>query len=236
MTELNQEFLDIVTQIRTHLEYQKALGVRHIETASVRAVASGAAPAPAAGFPVVHEEARVHSRAALSKGGMQAIFGEGNPGAAIFFIVASTGREEGQAGKLFTDPADKLLTDIIVKGMKLRRENVYICGIVPDRSPDERGSWEPFLKIRLEAMNPRVIVAMGDAASRALLKTTEDIAVLRGKWHSYEGIPLMPTLHPADLLDHPEDKKPVWEDIQKVMEKLKTGARSQKPGVRRQHE
>jgi DNA polymerase len=220
MDEIQREFLDIVTQLRTHLEYQKALGIRHLKTGSVRTSAAEVAPAPATGLPAARHTVGALSQAALDRTGAQTIVGEGNPGEKVVFIGACTGREGDGAGILFTGPADQLLTDIIVKGMKLKREDVSICGIAP-RSPADSGeSWERLLKTRLQAINPRVIVALGDAVSKALLKTTEDISVLRGKWHTYDGIPLMPTFDPSHLLQHPKDKKPVWEDIQQVMGKL----------------
>jgi DNA polymerase len=236
MDEIQREFLEIVTQLRTHLEYQKALGVRHIETVSVRTIATETSPASATSLTTTREELGARSQAALDKTETQAIICEGNPNAAIVFIGAVTGREKDRAEKLFAGPADKLLTDIIVKGMKLKREDVCICGIESRSQPDTRESWEPLLKTRLQAINPRVIVALGDVASKALLNTTEDFSLLRGKWHVYDNMPLMPTFDPSHLLNNPQDKKPVWEDIQKVMGKLKTGARSQESGVRGRHE
>ena len=220
MDEMQREFLDIVTQLRTHLEYQKALGVRHIETTSAKPVATETAPAAAAGHLTGRKESGIHAQANVTNAETPALLGEGNPNAAIVFIGAVTGREEERAGKLFAGPADKLLTDIIVKGMKLKREDVYVCGIEPGSQPDARESWEPILKTRLQAINPRVIVALGEVSFKALLKTTEDFSSLRGKWHVYDSMPLMPTFDPPHLLLNPNDKKPVWEDIQEVMKKL----------------
>ena len=123
--------------------------------------------------------------------------------------------------------AGQLLTDIIVKGMKLRREDVYICNIVKCRPPDNRNpepdeieACEPFLIKQLQAIKPKVIVALGNVAVKTLLKTTEGITKLRGKWHAYQGIPLMPTFHPAYLLRSPGDKALVWKDIQQVMKEM----------------
>ena len=123
--------------------------------------------------------------------------------------------------------AGQLLTDIIVKGMKLRREDVYICNIVKCRPPDNRNpepdeieACEPFLIKQLQAIKPKVIVALGNVAVKTLLKTTEGITKLRGKWHMYQGIPLMPTFHPAYLLRTPGDKALVWKDIQQVMKEM----------------
>ncbi len=246
MTEINQEFLDIVTQIRTHLEYQKALGVRVIGSTPSGSIGAGSPPAvkvapgktiepsahkpqlaQAPGLSAVREELGTCTRCALHQGGTAIVFGEGNPEAALVFIGDSPGQEEAREGRPFAGPAGQLLTDIIVKGMKLKREDVYFCTIVKcpppgDRNPEraEIAACEPFLEKQIQAIKPRVIVALGNAAATTLLKTTEDILALRGKWHTYNGIPLMPTLHPAYLLDHPSEKKLVWDDIRLVMAKL----------------
>jgi uracil-DNA glycosylase len=237
MDELRQEFLDIVTQVRTHLEYQKALGVRHVETVSAAAIekaplpvilqTSPAAAGPAGGLAAVREELGNCTRCKLFKGRSNIVFGEGDPKAVLVFVGEGPGKEEDEQGRPFVGAAGQLLTDIIVKGMKLGRQDVYICNIVKCRppnnrnpEPDEIEACEPFLKKQLQAINPGVIVALGNVAVKTLLKTGEGITSLRGKWRAYNGIPLMPTFHPAYLLRNPKDKKLVWEDIQQVMEKL----------------
>ena len=149
------------------------------------------------------------------------------------FIGEGPGQEEDLQGRPFVGAAGQLLTDIIVKGMHLRREDVYICNIVKCRppgnrnpEPDEVSACEPFLIKQLEAIKPRFIVALGNVAVKTLLKTKAGITALRGKWQEYHGIPVMPTFHPAYLLRTPGDKKLVWADIKKViaeMENLKKG-------------
>jgi uracil-DNA glycosylase family 4 len=228
MNDVRQEFLDIVARVRAHLEYQKALGVRHLETA-----AAPTAPAPEGPADVlasVRRELGDCTRCKLSRGRSNIVFGEGNPRAVLVFVGEGPGQEEDQQGRPFVGAAGQLLTDIIVKGMKLRREDVYICNIVKCRPPDNRNpeqdeieACEPFLKKQLQAINPGVIVALGNVAVKTLLKTDKGITSLRGKWQAYEGVPLMPTFHPAYLLRNPKDKKLVWEDIQQVMEKMQKG-------------
>jgi len=114
--------------------------------------------------------------------------------------------------------------------MKLKREDVYICNLVKCRPPDNRNpepdeleACEPFLMKQIQAIRPAVIVALGDVAANTLLRTGEGITALRGTWRTCQGIPLMPTFHPAHLLRNPEDKKPVWDDIRQVMKKLGKG-------------
>ena len=125
------------------------------------------------------------------------------------------------------------MTDIIEKGMQLQRADVYICTIVKCRPPDDRTpepdevrACETFLQQQLKAIKPWVIVTLGEVAARSLLKTTEGIATLRGRWHEYQGIPVMPTFHPAYLLGNPAGKRDVWADIKQVLaelDKLKKG-------------
>jgi uracil-DNA glycosylase family 4 len=243
MTDIRQELLDLVTQVRAHLEYQKALGVLGIEATSPSF--SSASPdtqisaektmehvdhessIKSSELSAIREELGNCTRCKLHKGRTNIVFGEGNPKAVLVFVGEGPGLEEDQRGRPFVGAAGQLLTDIIVKGMKIKREDVYICNIVKCRPPDNRNpepdeidACGPFLEKQLAAINPAVIVALGNTALRTLLKTSEGITALRGKWQTYHSIPLMPTFHPAYLLRNPKGKKLVWEDIQQVMKKL----------------
>jgi uracil-DNA glycosylase family 4 len=116
----------------------------------------------------------------------------------------------------------------IIEAMGLKREEVYICNILKCRPPGNRNPepgeiafCEPFLIRQLEAIHPRVICALGTFAAHTLLKSETPISALRGRFHSYQKIPLMPTYHPAYLLRNPGAKKQVWEDVQVIMKELK---------------
>ena len=100
--------------------------------------------------------------------------------------------------------------------------NVVKCRPPENRNPepDEVAACEPFLKRQIELIHPEVIVALGKFAVQTLLQSKTPITKLRGQWHSYHGIRLMPTFHPAYLLRNPGDKRLVWEDIKKVIEAL----------------
>jgi len=154
------------------------------------------------------------------------VFGEGSPEAELVFVGEAPGGDEDVQGKPFVGRAGQLLTKII-GAMGLRREDVYICNILKCRPPQNRNplpeeiaSCEPFLIRQLEAIRPRAICALGSFAARTLLKSETPITLLRGSFHDYQGIPLMPTYHPAYLLRNPGAKKQVWEDVQKIMELL----------------
>jgi DNA polymerase len=154
----------------------------------------------------------------------QIVFGVGNPDADLVFVGEAPGFDEDKSGIPFVGKAGQLLTEIITKGMKIRREDVYIANIIKCRppgnrnpEPDEIAACEPFLKRQLALLKPKAIVALGSFAAQCLLKTRTPITRLRGTWANYQDVPLMPTFHPAYLLRNPSDKRLVWQDIQKVM-------------------
>ena len=155
------------------------------------------------------------------------VFGVGNPNAEIVFVGEGPGYEEDKQGEPFVGRAGQLLTQIITKGMNMQREDVYIANVVKCRppenrnpEPDEIAACEPFLVKQLELIKPRVIIALGKFAAQTLLRDTTPITRLRGKWQSYRGIKLMPTLHPAYLLRNPKEKRLVWEDIKAVLREM----------------
>lgn len=167
-------------------------------------------------------------RCKLWSGRTHVVFGVGNPRARLMFIGEGPGRDEDLQGEPFVGRAGQLLTDIITKGMGLSRKDVYIANVVKCRppenrnpEPDEVASCEPFLKKQIELVRPELIVALGKFAVQTLLQSKVPISRLRGNWHTYQGIRLMPTFHPAYLLRNPGDKKLVWEDIKKVIKELR---------------
>ena len=166
-------------------------------------------------------------RCKLCSGRTNIVFGAGNSNAKLMFVGEGPGRDEDLKGEPFVGRAGQLLTDIITKGMGLKREDVYICNVVKCRppenrnpEPDEVAACEPFLKKQIDLVRPAVIVGLGKFAVQTLLQSTVTISKLRGNWHSYHGIKLMPTFHPAYLLRNPADKKLVWEDIKQVIKEL----------------
>jgi DNA polymerase len=166
-------------------------------------------------------------RCKLWSGRTHLVFGVGNPRAQLMFIGEGPGRDEDLQGEPFVGRAGQLLTDIITKGMGLRREDVYIANVVKCRppenrnpEPDEVASCEPFLKKQIDLVRPEIILALGKFAVQTLLQTKAPITKLRGSWQRYHGIKLMPTFHPAYLLRNPGDKKLVWEDIKKVLKEM----------------
>jgi DNA polymerase len=167
-------------------------------------------------------------RCKLCSGRTHIVFGIGNPRAKLMFVGEGPGRDEDLKGEPFVGRAGQLLTDIITKGMGLKREDVYICNVVKCRppenrnpEPDEVAACEPFLKKQIDIVRPQIIVGLGKFAVQTLLDSKVPIGKLRGTWASYHGIKLMPTFHPAYLLRNPADKKLVWEDIKKVIQEMR---------------
>ncbi len=156
----------------------------------------------------------------------QLVFGEGDPRARIVFVGEGPGRDEDLAGRPFVGEAGKLL-DRIIKAMGLTRGTVYICNVVKCRPPknrdpegDEVAQCLSFLEQQIQIIRPEVICCLGRVACQALLAGDFKIRSGRGKWHSYMGIPVMPTFHPAYLLRNPSEKRLVWEDIKEIMKYL----------------
>jgi uracil-DNA glycosylase family 4 len=168
-------------------------------------------------------------RCKLCAGRTHIVFGVGNPRARLMFVGEGPGRDEDLQGEPFVGRAGQLLNDIITKGMGLKREDVYIANVVKCRppenrnpEPDEVAACEPFLKKQIDLVRPKVIVGLGKFAVQTLMQSKVPITKLRGTWHHYHGIRLMPTFHPAYLLRNPADKKLVWEDIKKVIKELRS--------------
>jgi uracil-DNA glycosylase len=168
-------------------------------------------------------------RCALSQTRQSLVFGEGSPRAKLVFVGEAPGADEDVQGRPFVGRAGQLLTRII-GAMGLTREEVYICNILKCRppgnrnpEPEEIAACEPFLMRQLTSIRPQAICALGTFAAHTLLKSEAPITLLRGRFHSYQGIPVMPTYHPAYLLRNPQAKKQVWEDVQMVMKTLGKG-------------
>ncbi len=170
----------------------------------------------------------------LASSRTQTVFGVGNPEAEIMFIGEAPGAEEDQQGEPFVGRAGQLLTKII-KAMGFARNDVYIANILkcrPDMpagsfgnrapTPAEMQMCRPYLVEQIDIIQPKVLVALGAVAVEGLLGSRGTMRELRGRWHSYNGTPLMITYHPAYLLRNqsPSEKRKVWEDMMQVLERL----------------
>jgi DNA polymerase len=155
-------------------------------------------------------------------GRSQVVFGVGHAKARLMFVGEAPGEDEDRQGEPFVGRAGQLLTKII-EAISLTREQVYIANVIKCRppgnrnpEPDEVATCEPFLFRQIEAIQPRVIVALGKFAAQSLLRSTEPITKLRGRQFEFHGATLIPTFHPAYLLRNPPAKREVWEDMKKA--------------------
>ncbi len=170
-------------------------------------------------------------RCKLWKGRSNLVFGEGSPKARLVFVGEGPGHEEDLEGRPFVGEAGKMLTRIIENAMGLKREDVYICNVVKCRPPnnrdperDEINSCIPFLKEQIRMIKPEVICVLGRIACNELIGRDLKITQVRGKWHAYMDIPVMPTYHPAYILRNPKRERQlkgqVWDDIRAIMARL----------------
>jgi len=218
------EVQEIIAQVKAELQYEQELGLSDIPMKKTKLLSSEMSVAES--LEDIRADIGDCQRCRLCEGRTNIVFGVGNPKADIMLIGEGPGRDEDLKGEPFVGRAGQLLTKII-QAMGIERKDVYIANIVKCRPPnnrnpeaDEMTTCSPFLYRQIAAIQPKVLIAMGNIAIQTLLQTKTGITRLRGQFHELAGIPLMPTFHPAFLLRNPNKKKEVWEDIQKVMKKL----------------
>jgi DNA polymerase len=165
-------------------------------------------------------------RCPLADGRTKLVFGEGSARARLVFVGEGPGRDEDLSGRPFVGAAGQLL-DRIIAAIGLGREDVYICNVVKcrppgnrDPQPEEAAVCGEFLRRQLAIIKPEVIVALGRPAAQFLLATDQPIGRLRGRFHELGDALVMPTYHPAYLLRNAEGKRPVWEDMKQVRDRL----------------
>ncbi|MGI8438455.1 MAG: uracil-DNA glycosylase [Chthoniobacterales bacterium] len=170
----------------------------------------------------------------LAKSRTQTVFGVGNPDAELMFVGEAPGADEDSKGEPFVGRAGQLLTKII-ETMGFARADVYIANVLKSRpdmppgtpgnrppTPEEMQHCLPFLIEQIKIVQPKVMIALGATAVEGLLGNRHTMREVRGKWHEFEGTPLMITYHPSYLLRNqsPAEKRKVWEDMLLVLEKL----------------
>jgi DNA polymerase len=179
------------------------------------------------GLEAIREDLGDCQRCKLAKTRKRIVFGQGNPNARLIFIGEAPGADEDEQGLAFVGRAGQLLTDIIEKGLKIPRKDVWIGNVLKCRPPQNRNpepdeilSCQPFLEAQIDAIRPKVIVGLGKFGAQWLLKSMEPISRLRGRVGDYKGIAVVPTFHPAYLLRNMSAKKDVWADMKVVLSLL----------------
>ena len=203
-----------------YFRYLKAIGIDYVERAPYEQVP--AKPESKGELSSLFREVAECSRCPLYKTRTNPVFGSGNENATLMFVGEAPGAEEDKQGLPFVGRAGKLLTKMI-KAIDFEREEVYIANVLKSRPPGNRdplpnevAACEPFLVRQIEIIKPAIICALGAHAARTLLKTSESLGRLRGRFHDYHGTPLLVTYHPAFLLRSPAYKKEAWKDLQKL--------------------
>jgi DNA polymerase len=165
--------------------------------------------------------------AELVKNRTQTVFGVGNPHARLAFLGEAPGADEDRQGEPFVGRAGQLLNDIIVKGMRMRREDVYILNILRCRPPENRpplpleaAACREYLDAQLAIVQPEFICCLGATAAHNLLGVDTPIGKMRGHFIDYKGIKVICTYHPAYVLRNPPAKRQVWDDIQILMAEM----------------
>jgi DNA polymerase len=190
--------------------------------------------AAAATIDALSEMIAACTRCPLHATALNPVPGEGNPSAELVCVGEAPGETEDRTGRPFVGAAGQLLTRILEGGMQIPREQVFICNVLKHRppgnrnpAPDEIVACRPFLLRQLELLRPRVILALGTFAAQTLLETKLAIGKLRGQVHTFYGIPLVVTYHPAALLRNPGWKRPTYDDVKlarRLLDRPRTGA------------
>lgn len=213
-----------------HIEARASHAIESAPSATLSAPEMAAAPATSPEerhlrLVQLAQEAQTCTRCVLHEKRKQSVFARGNESAELAFVGEGPGQEEDLQGLPFVGPAGKLL-DRMIAAMGYGRDEVYVCNVVKCRPPENRTpraeeaiACSRYLVPQLQAIAPRVVVALGRCAAENLGLAGPE-GPWRGRWGSWNGIPVMPTYHPAYLLRSPEQKRVVWEDLQRVMQRL----------------
>lgn len=189
-----------------------------------RVLPEGDRAAAAAALQIIRDDIGDCQRCGLCQHRQELVFGSGDPRARVLFVSEAPGVVEDQIGLPFVDAAGLLLGKMI-RAMGLKRSSVYLTYTVkclPDGEINDKtlSSCQPFLAREIDTIRPEIIVTLGGYAARALLGSARAIPRMRGEWAEYKEIPVLPTFHPIAVVQSPELKAPVWQDLQKVMRKL----------------
>ena len=222
---MDKELKSIIRSVKAYMELEKEAGTEELLV-----------PLDAQGILKEKKEPSLESfelvvlsckRCPLHKTRTNVVFGSGSSKAELVFVGEAPGYEEDMQGLPFVGRAGALLTKII-EAMGLKRKDIYIANILKCRPPNNRNplpdeilACEENIIKQLEIIKPKIICTLGKFAAQTLLRTPVAISKLRGNFHSYHGIKVMPTYHPAYLLRNPADKKLVWQDVKKIMSELK---------------
>jgi uracil-DNA glycosylase family 4 len=225
---------DLIADVAAHARFLESLTTMGISKPQRAVAAASSSAAAFAKLPPVGETSDAADlagvrewvgdcqRCKLAGTRKSIVFGQGNPHADLMFVGEAPGADEDVQGLAFVGRAGQLLTDIIEKGMKMRREDVFIANVLKcrppgnrDPKPEEVARCLPYLSNQIALLKPKIILAVGRIAAQNLLATDVPLGRLRGKVHAFgaANTPLVATYHPAYLLRTPSDKRKAWDDL-----------------------
>lgn len=231
---------NILEQLEQYLQFMKDSGVQYLPlaeaepstdlaTADENAISKKEGLSdinPVSALDDMRREFKDCTRCDLKSSRSAIVFGSGNADADLLFIGIAPSRDEEINGEPFIGAAGDLLTKII-EAIKLRRDDVYLSNLIKCCTPDgrnptseETSACKTILDRQILAIKPLVICTLGDIAAQALLDTGEPLSALRGRFHDYKGLPLMPTYHPSYILKNPNVKRDVWDDMKQIKKML----------------
>jgi len=230
----NSSISSVIKDIKNFIGLEKESGINEVMLKSIlRGKASSASENryvdrdSSKQLDELREQALKCKECALSDSRRNVVFGEGNPDASLMFIGEAPGMDEDIQGRPFVGKAGMLLTKII-QAINLTREDVYIANCLKCRPPKNRNplpseiiACRGYFMKQIELIKPKVICCLGKFAAQTVLMSDLSITRLRGNFHNYEGIKVMPTFHPAYLLRNPQEKRLVWEDMKRVRDYLR---------------
>lgn len=235
---MEEKISEIIDDLKSYLKYLKGMGIDSLFVSS--GVSQEAYQSKGLTLEEIRRELGDCKRCKLHRIRRTLVFGEGKEKARLMLIGEGPGYDEDVQGRPFVGRAGQLLTKIL-QSIGLQREEVSIANIIKCRppqnrnpEPDEIQSCYPFLMKQIQAIQPRIICALGTFAAHTLLQTDAKITSLRGRIFDLAGIQVFPTYHPAFLLRNPERKREVWEDMKRIAEEMaKEDDRSQPVGDKR---
>ncbi len=221
------EYLGVIDDVENHIKYLGQLGLGgfdaskdNIEKVRLWGIDKSSQPDT---LDTIIRDLKECCRCNLKENRKNIIFGKGNPDARIMFIGGWPALAEDIMDDPYAGDAGKLFVNII-QSLKQTIETVYYSNIIKcrplaDAEPltDEIKECLPFIRRQIDVIKPEVICTLGDLATQTLLDTGEPLERLRGRFHDYNGIKVMPTYHPSELVINAEKKRPVWEDMKKIM-------------------
>jgi len=221
------EYLGVIEVVENHIKYLGQIGLDgfdaskdNLEKVRLWGVDKSSQPD---NLDAISRELKECCRCNLKENRKNIIIGKGNPDARIMFIGGWPALAEDIMDDPYAGDAGKLFVNIIIS-LKQTIEAVYYTNIIKcrplaDAEPltDEIGECLPFIRRQIDVIKPEIICTLGGFAAHKLLGTDEPFERLRGRFHDYNGIKVMPTYHPAELVINAEKKRPVWEDMKKIM-------------------